>query len=175
MKITLAYVMSLDGFVTDSAGNAPTQWASIEDQQQFQQLVRDCGLVLMGTNTYESHKHFFTHTENVLRIVMTRHPETYLPEAIPGHLEFTSHSPRDLMTSLQGRGFNKALMAGGPRLYASFFQDRLITDLHITIEPILFGGGISATSGIPNNISLQLIDSMQLNTRGTLLVRYKVV
>jgi dihydrofolate reductase len=175
MEIILAYVMSLDGFVTDSAGNSPTQWASPEDQAQFQQLVRDCGLVIMGTNTYESHKQFFKHDENILRIVMTRTPEKYATEVVPDHLEFSSLSPSDLTKSLTNMGYTKALMAGGPKLYAEFFKAGLITDLHVTIEPLLLGAGTSAASGVPSQIKLRLIDTVQLNTRGTLLVRYKVV
>jgi dihydrofolate reductase len=175
MEIPLAYVQSLDGFLTDSNGKSPTEWASPEDQEYFKQLVIETGLVIMGTNTYEAHKEILKPHDGLLRVIMTRAPEKYASVQVPGQLEFSSLSPADLIASLENRDFKKALLAGGAKLYSSFFNANLISSLQVTIEPILFGTGECGATGIPINTHLQLIDTRQLNTRGTLLVRYKVV
>ena len=106
---------------------------------------------------------------------MTREPEKYAKEFVSGLLEFSALSPVELLKKLSADGRRKVLLAGGPKLYGEFFKEKLITELHVSIEPVLFGLGLSAASGIPGDVRLQLMDSSQLNANGTLLVRYKVL
>jgi dihydrofolate reductase len=175
MNVILAYVSSLDGFLTNAAGQEASIWASQEDQAQFKQLGLECGVIIVGTNTYESHKAMMKPENGLLRIVMTREPEKYSKELISGSLEFSPLSPADLVKELSVARRRKALLAGGPKLYGEFFKEKLITELHVTLEPMLFGSGLSAASGIPADIRLQLMDTRQLNADGTLLLRYKVL
>jgi len=175
MEVILAYVVSADGFLTDSRGRQAPEWASMEDQEHFQNLMPECGVSIIGSNTYEAHKHSFADESPIRRIVMTRKPEKFAGESVPGSIEFTSLSPRDVIRKLEDEGHKKVLFAGGPKLYAQFFKDKLIAELQITTEPLLFGSGLSAAGGIPSDIELMLIDIKRLNQRGTLLARYKVL
>lgn len=175
MNVVLAYVTSLDGFLTNSAGQEAAIWASPEDQKQFKELARECGVVVIGTNTYVSHKASLVPENGLLRIVMTREPEKYDKELVSGSLEFSSLSPQELVKKISSGGRRKILLAGGPKLYGEFFKEKIVTELHVTLEPVLFGAGLAAGSGIPSDVALQLMDSVQLNANGTLLLRYKVL
>lgn len=175
MKVTLAYVMSLDGFLTDSEGRSPSAWASREDQEHFKSLMLECGTAIFGTNTFEVNKEFQEISKDILRVVLTRHPERYKDREVPGQLEFHSLSPGDMLRHLEGLGKDKVLLAAGPHLYAEFLKAGLVSELHVTIEPLLFGTGLAAASGIPSKTQLEAIDMKPLNQRSTLLVKYKVV
>ena len=175
MHIILAYVQSLDGYLTDTKGRSSHLWASRADQKHFKRLVRDCGTVVFGSGTYESIRATLRPSRAVLRVVMTSKPQKYRKQTLPGMLEFSSLSAKDLVANLKKRRHPKILLAGGPRLFKSFFSANLISELQITTEPLLFGGGTASGSGIPKAIKLRLIDSKPLNQRGTLLARYKVL
>jgi len=175
MEVILAYVSSADGFLTDSASRQPNEWASAEDQRHFQELSTASGVVIIGSNTYDAHKRMLKPSPDIKRIVMTRDPEKYAANQVMGKLEFTSDSPQEVIAKLQAHEYKHVLLAGGPKLYQQFFAAHLITDLEITIEPLLFGAGVSAATGIPSNIKLKLVDSYLLNNAGTLLVKYKVL
>ena len=67
------------------------------------------------------------------------------------------------------------LLLGGSHINSLFLDAHLINELHLTIEPKLF------TTGQPlfqpfskSSINLQLIDSRQLNSKGTLHLRYQI-
>src|SRR3954466_5674918 len=149
MKVILAYVVSLDGFLTDSNGRSPSTWASLEDQKHFKRLMLECGTVIFGTNTFELNKNFLEITKDIQRVVLTRHPEKYKKYEVPGQLEFFSLSPREILARLSNEGREKVLIASGPRLYAEFLREGLVDELHVTIEPLLFGSGLAAASGVP--------------------------
>lgn len=175
MKVILAYVMSLDGFLTDSGGRSPSTWASPEDQVHFKKLMLECGVVIFGSNTFEINKNFIEISKDILRVVLTRHPEKFAEYHVPGQLEFFSLSPQEILEHLKLEGREKVLIAAGPRLYVEFLREGLVDELHVTIEPLLFGSGLAAASGIPAHTQLETIDILALNQRSTLLVKYKVV
>lgn len=175
MNVILAYVTSLDGFLTNASGQEAIVWASPEDQKQFKTLGLECGIIIVGSNTYEAHKEIMKPEKGLLRIVMTRDENKYSKEHLAGTLEFTSLSPLALVQKLEASGKTSALVAGGPKLYAEFFKEKLVTELRVTMEPYLFGTGLSAACSIPSDIHLQLLSSSQLNTNGTLLLTYKVL
>ena len=56
MRVILAYVVSKDGFLVGPHGEQSAAWASPEDQEHFKKLTHECGVVIIGSNTYEAHK-----------------------------------------------------------------------------------------------------------------------
>ena len=173
MRVILAYVVSKDGFLVGPHGEQSGSWASSEDQEHFKKLARECGVVIIGSNTYEVHKDIFSN-DGMRRIVMTRHPEKYTSEKRK-EFEFTSLTPFDVIEQLKSEGREKVLIAGGPALYREFLKTELVGELQETVEPLLIGDGLSAARGVPSNARLELVDTKQLNTRGTLLHTYRVV
>lgn len=171
MKITLSFVASADGRVTGPKGEQSRTWASPDDQSFFAKLVEENGLVILGRNTYEKHKQFFSKTPHIRRIVMTNGaPDKRAPKGV----EFSSLSPTKLVRSLKKQGCKKALLAGGPRLSAAFFKAKLVSELILTIEPRLFGGGLPILEGKIGKPKLALLSVVKINRAGTLLLRYKV-
>jgi dihydrofolate reductase len=128
----------------------------------------------MGRKTYEAVKRHMVFQKNQLRIVMTSHPELYATQTIPHKLEFTDESPQELVMRVSKNGYKTMLLVGGGTLNTAFFKSKLVNELFLTIEPILFGDGISIVTKDCPDIRLQLLSIKRLNPRGTLLLRYRI-
>lgn len=172
MKIILSVVASKDGRVTDARGNPPSMWASGEDQRMFRTLIRRCGVVIIGSNTYTAQKESIRAARGALRVVMTSRPARYKKDARRGRLEFTSRSPSVVVASLSARGFSRSLLAGGPELVRTFLKAKLVNELWLTIEPVTFGKGLKMAS-VPK-ARLVLLRKQALNNKGTTLFKYRV-
>jgi dihydrofolate reductase len=171
MKITLSFVASADGRVTGPKGEQSRTWASPHDQSFFAKLIEKNGLVIMGRNTYEKHKRFFSKTPHIRRIVMTSGaPDKRAPLGV----EFSTLSPAKLVQKLRKERVKNGLLAGGPRLSAAFFKAKAVNELILTIEPRVFGGGLPILEGSVGKPKLSLLSVKKLNSSGALLLRYKV-
>lgn len=172
--ITLSYVSSLDGKITK--GNDPYvhNWASKEDQSHFTKLIKEHPVIIISSKTYEVIKQNIKHQAGKLRIVMTRNPQQYKSETIPGMLEFTSDSPKKILQKLSKKGIKKILLAGGSILTNLFFKEKLVDCLILTLEPKIFGEGIPLIAPSSLKLDLQLISMKKLNRQGTILLTYKI-
>jgi len=174
MNVTVVMVQSLNGKTTKGECPDDGQWKSTEDQNFFHSLHKKYSLVVMGKKTYEVFKHHMVFQKNQLRIVMTSHPELYATQTIPHKLEFTDESPQELVMRVSKNGYKTMLLAGGGTLNTAFFKSHLVNELYLTIEPILFGDGISIVTKDCQDIHLHLLSVKRLNTQGTLLLQYRI-
>ncbi len=175
MKIILMMVSSLNGKITSGDDPDIYQWTSKEDNKQFFSHIKKHNLIVMGGKTYESSRDKIHLTKHTLRIVLTRNPKHYVNDTVKGQLEFTNETPTSLVKRLEQKGYNEMLLVGGSEINSLFFKSRLIDELHLTVEPKLFGTGKNLINESELNVNLQLIDIQKLNTRGTLHCVYKVL
>jgi dihydrofolate reductase len=173
MKVILLYVASLDGKTTKWEQDNIHEWTSQEDAQYFQEMRDNSKLIVMGSTTFNLVKP--TPTEGILRVVMTKSPNTYNADAIPGQLEFTDETPTQLVTRMKHQGYDQLTLVSGEQLTTAFFQEKLIDEIWLTLEPKLFGQGNGIVEQGKFDISLQLMTSKQLNKQGTLLLQYTVL
>ena len=172
MKIILLDVMSLDGKLTRWKDSPASDWASPEDSAYFLKVIRQSKLLVMGSNTFAINRP--KPEKERLRIVMTREPEKYQKLAIPGQLEFTGETPKQLVKRLEKAGFKQMLLVGGQKLAMAFFRENLIDEFRVTIEPRIFGKGASLIEEVELDLRLQLFSFEKLNEQGTLLLKYYV-
>ena len=174
MKVILVMVTSVDGKSTKGR-LAPNKWASTEDQRHFFTLLKMSPLVIMGRKTYEAARSSMELSPHTMRVVVTSYPERFLNDRVPGILEFTKDDVKQIVSSYRERGYTQMLVLGGERLNKAFFENSLIEEIWLTIEPRLFGMGKGIVGNIDLDIRLQLLDIQTLNACGTLLLKYKVV
>ena len=89
----------------------------------------------MGRKTYEA-----AHIQlkpGILRIVLTHNPQ----KGVPGILEFTDETPRELVNRLKNK-YKQMLLLGGSDIATQFFEEKLIDEVWLTIEPKIFGSGM---------------------------------
>lgn len=174
MKIILVAVSSLDGKTTKGDDSNIYSWTSKEDSKLFFSMIEEHNLIVMGSKTYEAARNIIKHKKNKLRIVLTRNPKRYEGFAVRRILEFSNESPRRLINRLEKLGYKKMLLVGGSEVYTQFLKSFLVDELHITIEPYIFGSGKNLVLDEALKVSLKILDIKKLNSNGTLHLRYRV-
>lgn len=175
MKIVLSLVSSLNGRIDAGALADSRRWASQEDAAFFRLRKARFRLIVMGRKTYEVNKLSMSLQQNVLRVVLTRNPKKYHAFTVPNQLEFTDMPPVELVGQLETRGYASMLLAGGGQINRLFFQANLVDEVHVSIEPRLFGKGTNMIAPTASEIPLEVVRAKLLNARGTLHVVYRVI
>jgi dihydrofolate reductase len=169
MKVTLLMAQSVDGKVAKTS-NEFIDWTTKEDKKLFVKETKRAGVVIMGRKTFDTigkplpDRHI---------IVVTRSPRESI--TLDGaSVTFATDPPTDLIQKLQGQGHEEVIVAGGPTVNAMFLEAGLINEIKLTIEPMLFGRGLSLFEGIDTNITLELLDLQKL-TEHTIFLHYGLV
>jgi dihydrofolate reductase len=173
MKTVLVFVSTLDGKITKWETNEVRTWSSKEDQDYFDEIWNATRVIIMGRETYLSDP-LPPHSKH-LYIVMTRQPEKFKSDEIPGLIEFTRESPGQLIARFKKEDAKMILIVGGAKIATAFLQEELIDELWLTIEPKIFGKGTGFVVGEKLDINLKLISCNKANSRGTLITKYRVV
>ncbi|MBI4033148.1 MAG: dihydrofolate reductase [Candidatus Blackburnbacteria bacterium] len=174
MKVILVMVSSLNGKITKGRASNIYSWTSKEDSKLFFRLVEKHNLIVMGRKTYEAIRENIELRPDKLRIVLTKDPQKFASDTVPGSLEFSNESPAELLSRLQRIGYTEMLLVGGGEVNALFLKSSLVDELYLTIEPIIFGTGKTLVADEELDVSLKLIGVKKLNKKGTLHLRYRV-
>ncbi len=168
-------VSSVNGKITRGYDPDIYSWTSKEDADFFFSLLNQHNLIVMGSNTYEAARDMVKPEKERLRVILTRNPEKYANEALPGRIEFSSESPETLVERLEKQGYSTMLLVGGGKTNALFLENSLVDELYLTIEPRLFGKGrpLIEKGSYDKNMKLQSVK--KLNEQGTLLLQYVVM
>lgn len=174
MKVTMVMLSSVDGKTTKGSDSNIYTWTSPEDQKYFFNQIKKNNLIIMGNETYKVSKPVIKLEKGKLRIVLTRDPKKYFTQLVKGQLEFSNETPEKLIKRLSTLRYKKALLVGGSIINGLFFKKNLVDELHLTIEPKIFGNGKNIVEKQLLDKSLQLMSIKKLNKTGTILLKYKV-
>ena len=173
MKKILVFVATLDGKITHWGEPHVKRWSSEEDKNYFKKTWDDSSLIVMGSSTFDVKPTVPSPAHYV--VVMTRNPEKYKHYEVAGQLEFTDHSPVQLVAHYEKKDLRQMLIAGGPHIATSFLKAKLIDEVWLTIEPKIFGTGGNFVINENLEIDLQLLSVEKVNERGTLITKYLVI
>ena len=162
MKVLLIAAVSADGKIAESEDQLSLDWTSKEDLRFFIDKTKEAGVVIMGRKTFDT---IGKPLKERQLIVMTRSPESQ--KEMEG-VEYTSESPKEILDRLSALGIKSVVIAGGSSIYSMFLKEELVTDVYLTVEPYLFGGGVPLASGF-ERIQMKLEDVSQLGENGVLL------
>ncbi len=160
--------ITLDGKIAKFTTH-PATWTSKADKKIFVEETKKAGVIIMGQTTYDT---IGRPLPGRLNVVMNPQPDT--SKNIPGTLEFTNTQPIELVKELEKRGFNSIIIGGGSTINGLFLKAGLLDEVWLTIEPKLFGEGLSLFKGADIDINLELIDVLRLDAN-VLHVRYRVM
>lgn len=146
--------------------NQLADWTSKEDKQLFVQTSKDFGVIMMGENTFKT---FPKPLPGRLNVVFSYNGG----EDIDDLLKWVQGEPETVLLELEQKGFKKALLGGGAFLNTLFLKKKLISEIIISIEPKLFGSGISLFSEEMEH-NLELKECLKLN-ENTVMLKYKVI
>ena len=169
MKVIWSPAVTLDGNIAKADGNS--DWPTETDGNQFHELIKKCGCVIVGKNTFEQYRGEVFPVEGAVTFVWTHHPET--GEKQEG-VEYISGSPKEVVSGIEKKGYQECVLAGGSTTNDAFVGAGLVDEITATIYPLLFGSGMRLLSGDGVDIELELIDSTNIGD-GVIRNRYKVV
>lgn len=138
----LTVVTSRDGFIARTPTDTPQNWASKEEQRLFFQDVEAADWAIMGRNTHEA-----ADKPERRRIVFSRTRSGWQrPTQL--WLDPTKMAVDALADAvLEVRPLQTGLILGGTAVHDWFLNRGAIDRIHLTIEPIEFGAGLSLFSG----------------------------
>lgn len=174
MHVTLIAAQSIDGFITRHS-EPGSEFTSPADKLHFRNALRTFDSRVMGSGTYQVDRELIrsaAHSGTVQRVV-TRKPESFAEDVIPGTLEFRDAPPAEILGELEKRGCQRCALVGGSQVHLLFFQAGCVDELWLTIEPLLFGRGkplLSAEADVKLCLS-----SHELLSPDTLLLKYRVL
>ncbi len=147
MKVILVAVTSIDGKSTKWGDPNIYKWTSNEDHDQFFSLVTSHNLVVMGSKTYTAARSVLKLAPGRMTIVMTRTPEKYSHETIPGQLEFTGESAREIVEKFKDT-HNELLLTGGAETNLLFLKENLFCLCRVTHRTFLSRFPCTGPSGM---------------------------
>lgn len=167
MKVVLYAAISTDGKLAEAPDQTSTDWTSEADYKWFVKQTKACGVVVLGRKTYAT---INRQLKERLMYIMTRSPKEHEP--LSDDMIFTDMTPREIVTDAKSRGYEKLALIGGAQIHTLFFEAGLIDEIYLTVEPVLFGGGVPLT-GEQSRVNLELLDFEKLGDQAVLL-HYKV-
>lgn len=165
MKIIMMMAITADGKIAKDS-NQFADWTSQEDKKLFAQTSKDCGVILMGENTFKTFPAPLKERLNVVFSEKKDNPEIEGVKWVSGEVE-------KVLEELEEMGYTKAILGGGSFLNSLFLKKGLIDEIMLTVEPKIFGSGLSLFNQ-ELDANLKLINTEKINENSVLL-HYKVI
>lgn len=170
MKVILYMGISINGYVAKEDGNS--EWTSDEDLKGFYEHSKKAGNIIMGKNTFHaaSKYGYFPFSES-LNIILTHQS---IENKWKDKVIITCQSPKEILQTLEKKGFKEAFIAGGGQINSSFIKEKLIDEIYLDVEPLVFGKGIKLFADSDFEFNLELLECKNLN-KNTIQLHYKVL
>jgi len=167
MQVILYMATSVNGYIAKE--NNETPWFD-EEWQSFSKFVKEVGNIVIGKNTYEIMKKDdeFRKIGNPFTVVVSK--EDFVHNSNFAIVK----SPKEALKILEKKNFAKALVAGGGMLNSSFMKDRLVNEIYLDVEPLVFGKGIKLFSDNDFDAKLELIRTKGLS-KSTIQLHYRIL
>ena len=167
-KFIALAVMTLDGKIAKTVSHE-SSWSSKEDKKFLRKKIDRCDVIVVGRNTYEV-SHGPLSKRNCI-VITSRVATTTEPTAL---CRYVNPKTVNIKTLVQSLGYRNICILGGTRTYSLMLKLGLIDELFLTIEPLLFGSGLSLFDLPLKNAPLfRLVSVKKLNRRGTILLHYR--
>ena len=156
---------SIDGHISLSS-KRPPHWTSKEDWEFFQKSLSRIDAVVVGRNTYESVSKRLRKRNT---FVLSSRPKTLFRRGI-----VTFVNPKKAKLSKLLEGYKSVAVLGGGAVYQFMLENKLLDEIFVTIEPLLFGRGREMFIGGKRTTRASLLSIRRLNQSGTLLLHYQI-
>lgn len=164
INVTMMMAMTVDGKIAKDKTQF-ADWTSREDKKLFVETSLAHGVIMMGENTFNT---FPAPLKNRLNVVFSEieHEEKEGVKWVKGE-------PEKVLIELEQLGYKSALLGGGSYLNSLFLEKKLISEIILTVEPKIFGAGLSLFNR-DLDANLKLLEIKKLN-EDTLMLRYQVI
>jgi dihydrofolate reductase len=170
MKISVYLATSANGMISNRA-NVP-DWLSPEYGQGFQAICRRVKAVIMGKRTHDilAPDHLPLAGEGTL-VILTHDVAATPPTP---NIVFTDGTPDAIVELLERRGHDEAVVIGGTETVSAFVRSRLVDELYLVVEPILFGAGLPLLRDVDVDYRMRLLEVQKLSA-DTVQLHYRLL
>lgn len=154
---------SVDGRISTDPKRVP-EWTSREDWTFLQNFLKNCDAVVVGRNTFRAAEARLR-TRNTF-VLSHRVSKTRSDRGV------TWVNPKTVSLKTILRPYRRVAILGGSGVYQYALDTKLMTELYVTVEPVVLGRGVPMVSGGRKNTPLVLTSVRKLNKKGTLLLHY---
>ena len=170
MKVILYMATSINGLITQ--GRDDSDWVAKSDWNEFDKLMKSCGIMVMGRRTYEIFGDDFP-CEGAVNVVMTSNKKL-LKQKTPDNVIFTDKSPQEVIKMVGEKGFDNLMLIGGMALNTSFLKDNLVDEIWLSVHPLLIGKGLGVMDRLPLFRKLKKLGIKELD-EDLIQLRYEVI
>ena len=156
--------VSLDGKIAADSKHF-SDWTSAEDKKFMRAMLDTCDVVVVGNNTYKTAKKPLSKRNC---IVLTRSIAKTVRRG--PNLLFLNTKSVSLKKTIQSAGYKKIAILGGAQTYSYCLENGMLTDLYLTIEPVIFGAGIPLFDGKFKMRPTEIVSVKKLNRMGSVLI-----
>ena len=170
-KLKYYVALTVDGFIGHADGSINGFLEKGEHVTDYLDSLRQFDVVLMGRKTYEYGFQFgVTNPYPAMRqYVFSRTMEKSPDE----NVTLISENPAELVRELKRESGKDIYLCGGANLATLLLAEKLIDEIILKLNPVLFGAGISLFSHCSQPIDLELVNS-KIYENGVLLLHYRV-
>lgn len=165
-RVILYMAISANGIIAKSDDD--TSWISKEEWDSYSLAVRTAGCLIVGRRTYNilTKQPEFAEFKDVKLVAVSQEDFITLT---PNHL--IAHSPKEALEFM--KDYKEVVVAGGGILNASFLAEKLVDEIFLDIEPIIFGQGIPVFKDKDFEQKLKFIGQKKI-TDNEIQLHYKV-
>lgn len=174
-KVVLALALSLDGFVARENGDV--DWLKMEDltegAEEMNEFFASIDAIFYGRKTYEKGlemsggKDYYG--DRIMNYVFTRTPR----QSRRKNLHFVSENVKEFVENLKSQNGKNIWLMGGGDLAKTFFEEHLIDELILGIQPTILGKGLPLFLPHARQSDLELTD-VKTRRSGSVQISYRV-
>ncbi|MDP2637469.1 MAG: dihydrofolate reductase family protein [Candidatus Levybacteria bacterium] len=170
MKVILYMGISINGYVAKKNGDS--EWTSDEDLKGFYEHSKKAGNIVMGKNTfYAASSYGYFPFPDSLNVIMSHQA---IENKWKDKVIIADKLPKEVLRILEEKGFQEVFIAGGGQINSSFIKEKLIDEIYLDVEPLVFGRGIKLFADSDFEFDLELLECKNLN-KNTIQLHYKVL
>lgn len=163
MRTCVYYVtVSADGFIAQEDGSTAWMSGAPRSDYGFNEFYQGVGTIVMGKTTYDkiinmSEGKYFPYEDK--KVLVASHNEDFLPHSLEIErvgADLKERIAREKISSVEGAIW----VAGGAQIATSLLEDGLIDEVHIFVQPIILGQGISLFNALarPHTLRLESVE-----------------
>lgn len=154
---------SLDGFIARKDGqidwlNQANLAVPAGEDCGFAKFMSSIDVLVMGRKTFEQVLSFGQWPYGNTPVVVISRSLQSLPSGVPTTVSLSAEDPTVLVERLSAQGVKRIYVDGGLTIY-NFLNKNLITEITITIVPIILGSGKPLFGELKHDVHLALIES----------------
>jgi dihydrofolate reductase len=160
MKIIVYLAISANGLISNKR-NVP-DWLSEEFSHEFMTLSQKTKAVIMGKTTYNAlAPDYLPLKKDEGALVVLTHDTSARPAQ--SNVIFSDKGPKAIVAMLESQDHSDAVIIGGTATVSEFMKAKLVNELILVVEPVLFGEGLPLMKDVDEEYKMSLYDVKKLN------------